>query len=261
MARFLICFLLSVAYASPLAKLQSHHSNTLLPKYFDSIKLSPSKSTLRDASPSGYFIANLYYSGDTCVGEADIVMGTGTDVCFIGFQNNTAVGSLIYTLGSVDDNIMVINYDVYFDSFNCSGISTSGSFNTPTSCVPSDADNAAWSYSYTSNSTPWKDYENGVMLEFYDTANHCSESGLGGMFAWYKLNACISTTSDDGSQGAFSFVACGWNKFTMYTFSDLLCSNYMDALTTNLVTCKAEENDDDDLTPYNYVTYTCSASA
>jgi hypothetical protein len=78
------------------------------------------------------------------------------------------------------------------------------------------------------------------MYRDYDTKEHCADGGIGGMFAFYTMNACIK--SDDAS---FMFSACdsvnGLYSIVQYTDSE--CKDFLAAVTTRLQVCYVRIND------------------
>lgn len=72
------------------------------------------------------------------------------------------------------------------------------------------------------------------MYRDYDTKDHCSAGGEGGMFAYYTLNACIVSDGDEG--GSFLFGNCDNSNgiYTIVQFSDSHCTDFVSAVTTKL---------------------------
>ena len=119
-----------------------------------------------DATPNGYFMAHQFKGGGGCSGSQTMVLATATGICFQGTANGTAVGSIVYNLGSVDRNSFTINL-ASFTSLDCSGDATYAPMVIPTTCLVSEDDNSDYdyAYSYTSDTTPWTSYDKGLVIK------------------------------------------------------------------------------------------------
>lgn len=140
----------------------------LMPEKWDTLKAYPRASDERLlAEPSGYFVQYLYTSATCASAEQAMVAATGTDVCFTGFTNGTAVGSIFYTLGGTSADSFTIKYSIYENVFDCTdSVSGQGEETYPTSCQElSDSDLPSLSFGYTSDPTVWTSYEPGYMWQ------------------------------------------------------------------------------------------------
>jgi hypothetical protein len=129
------------------------------------IQSKKASNDLKAVSPEGYFMAYVYPEAN-CAVSNNIVMATGTGVCFVGFdQNNTAVGSIEYALDGSGDGFFTISNAVYEGVYDCSGPATTGVFQLPSSCVEDTAGDSAYRYVYTSDPTVWNTFNAGFMAQ------------------------------------------------------------------------------------------------
>ena len=146
--------------------------SSLLPKKFSSLrasKVSSRRDSYVSAEPSGYFIANQFSGSNDCSTQNTFKYATGTDVCFVGMSNNTAVGSLAYQFNGVSGNTLDLTQRVW-DTLDCSGSPTVNPLPIPTTCIASDDENgedasSSFMYSYSMGASPWTDYAPGFMFQ------------------------------------------------------------------------------------------------
>lgn len=128
-------------------------------------------------------------------------------------------------------------------------------------------------YSYNAMTSPWDNWEDGIMFQYYDTHDACYDDLYNdpnfktfGGFYYVKLDTCIPTSNnnnDDGEDnGGIKFISCGGNdnEYNMTMYYDIECKNEIQTLSNPMEVCVANEPTSDDLNTNNFRTMSCPGS-